>query len=226
MHDYLTSLNWEPLKATSKKAKYSRGIFVTLTYPEGYSEDWRNWKRHLDNFRKHLTRSYGNEIAAIWKLENQESRCIKTGAEFIPHFHLAVDFKQKINLHLFRIWLSGVWYIVVGSNNTKHLAAGTNARVIYGETGKLLSYLCKYLSKTYETKVHTGRVWGVWNKFEVAPCNVYADVPWLDFIRLVRKHGKYSNYLSHLNIYKTQGFRMFGEDLEQLVGRLYDDQEL
>jgi len=226
MQDYLTSIDWEPLKAISKTSRDSRGVFVTLTYPEAYSVDWTSWKRHLDNFRKHLIRGYGADTAVIWKLENQESRCLKTGAEFIPHFHLAIDFKERIDIRSFRIWLSHIWYLVVGSNDPKHLAAGTNARPIYGETGKLLSYLGKYLSKTFEAKVKTGRVWGVWNKLILAPVNVYPDEPWVDFLRRVRAYGKYSKYLSHLNIIKTQGLRMYGEDLEQLVGRNYDDQEL
>lgn len=219
MQDYLTTIDWQILKREFKNAKFARGVFGTLTYPEGFSEDWHNWKRHLDNFRKHLVRAYGQETSVIWKLENQELRCIKTGVEFIPHFHLAIDFKKRIYMPTFRVWLSATWYSVVGSGNEKHLKAGTNALVIYGETGKLVSYLCKYLSKTYKTEVHTGRVWGVWNKFELAPSKTYTGVEWVKLLRRIRKYGKYSNYLKHLHAQKTLGFRMFGENLEQLVNR-------
>ena len=217
MQDKLTTIDWASLRSKSKKAIYPRAVFATLTYPEGYSKDWREWKRHLDNFRKYLMKTYGSQTSVIWKLENQEARCIKTGAEFAPHFHLVIDFKKKIDLRTFRIWLRATWHMVVGSEDVNHLKAGTNASCIYGDTGRLLTYLCKYLSKTYEVKVHTGRVWGVWNKFDLAPSTTYKDVPLVPFARRVRGHGSYSSYLRNINVQKTQGFRMFGSDLEQLL---------
>jgi hypothetical protein len=219
MLDYLLSIDWNLLIGESKRAAQARGVFATLTYPANYSQHFQDWKRHLDIFRKHLLRSYSPKTSVIWKLENQEYRCQKTGAEFIPHFHLAIDFKEPVDIREFRAWLSAYWYISVGSGDPKHLRAGTNAQVIYGDTGRLLSYLGKYLSKTYASKTHTGRVWGVWNKFELAPVKIYTQVAWVKLLRRVRAHGKYSKYLRNLNVLSTQGFRMFGPDLEQLLER-------
>jgi len=68
MMDTLTTIDWKLLTSVSKRGRYPRAVFATLTYPEGYSKDWREWKRHLDNFRKHLMRDYGNQAAVIWKL--------------------------------------------------------------------------------------------------------------------------------------------------------------
>jgi len=215
MKDFLMSMDWEVLKASYKRAHSSRGVFATLTYPDSYSNDWQTWKTHLDAFRKRLLRSWGENVSVIWKLENQEKRCKKYGVKFIPHFHLVIDFKQIADINTFRRWLSYVWYEIVGSNDKNHLKAGTNVRAVYGSTGKLFSYLSKYMSKTFKTEVHTGRVWGIWNSFEKCPETLYQDVDWATFLRRVRGWGKFSR--CYRNLRGAYGVRIFGENLGQLL---------
>lgn len=198
--NYLFGLNWKILKAESKTAEFSRGIFATLTYPEQHSDIWHDWKSHLEAFRKRLLRKWGKDVSVIWKLENQEARCRKYNCDFIPHFHLVIDLKAislQAHIYLFRKWLSKAWYEVVGSEDKKHLKAGTNALVIYGEpgNGKLLSYLSKYMSKDFKTETPTGRCWGVWNKFEALSKELYLNVDATILARHIRKWGKHIPHL-------------------------------
>lgn len=215
--NFMFSLNWEILKAESKVAELSRGIFATLTYPESRSDNWHEWKAQLEAFRKRLVRTWGNDVSAIWKLENQEERCKKYNCDFIPHFHLAIDFKKETHIFLFRLWLSKSWYEIVGSEDEKHLRAGTNARVIYGEpgNGKLMSYLSKYMSKDFKTETTTGRCWGVWNKFEMLPKELFLNVPQVELLRRIRKWGRNIPHLKKIS--GTASLTVYGPNLNSLL---------
>jgi hypothetical protein len=229
MIDIFQFIDWEVLKAESKNPKKARGLFITLTYPETDFSDWHLWKKHLDSFRKRMVRYFGNDIAALWKLENQEKRARKMKVDFIPHFHLVVDLKVKGDVKKIQEWVSRAWYEIVGSNNEKHLRAGTNVQAIYGNTSKLMSYLSKYLAKTFEVEINTGRVWGKWNKFKTLEPEVMVNFNEVRSFRLIRRgRGKYSNYLKKANIHNVRGIRFFSPEAKDLFDdRLWkkDEQE-
>ena len=54
-------------------------LFITLTYPDTWVADWRQWKANLRDFLDALESKLG-QVSMIWKMELQER-----GA---PHFHL------------------------------------------------------------------------------------------------------------------------------------------
>lgn len=122
-------------------------LFVTLTYPIEWSSDWKDWKRHLDVFKRRFKRRYPG-VPFFWRLEFQ-----KRGA---PHFHLLVFGLEAVSIE----WLSSAWYEAVGSGDAKHLAAGSRV-------GRIRSwrmagyYVSKYAAKEQITDTPTGRVWGV-----------------------------------------------------------------
>jgi hypothetical protein len=122
-------------------------LFVTLTYPSAWSQDWSLWKRDLQALIRRLKRRYPG-ISGIWRLEFQ-----KRGA---PHFHLLIFGVFAIN----RGWLSESWYKIVGSRDPKHLVAGTQVSRIRSWRG-ILFYVAKYMAKTDKVDFPTGRVWGV-----------------------------------------------------------------
>ena len=215
--NYLFGVNWKILKAESKTAQMSRGIFVTLTYPEQYSESWHDWKSHLEAFRKRLQRKWGKNVSVIWKLENQEARCLKYNCDFVPHFHLIIDLKTETYIYLFRKWLSDAWFEVVKSGDEKHRRAGTQALVIYGEpgNGKLMSYLCKYMSKNFKTDFHTGRCWGIWNSFETLTKELYMNVDATILLRRIRKWGKHIQHLRHMQ--RLSALTIYAPNLNTLM---------
>jgi len=143
-------------------------LFFTLTYPAEYPGNWSTWKRHLDNFRRTLSDNWGEAwTGGIWRLEAQ-----RRGA---PHFHVLVWHRFELEpetLAELRAWTSKAWYRIVASGDPKHLAAGTNVRVVsdVDDLRKVMCYLGKYLGKdsvhpdSQVFKNPVGRYWGVWRK--------------------------------------------------------------
>lgn len=137
-------------------AEYS--VMVTLTYPCGYPSDGRTVKEHLRRFlqeyRRECYRSGCDERAwsAFWFLEFQGR-----GA---PHFHIfATDGVRKE-------WVSQTWFRIVGSEDLRHLRAGTKIESIREGRRGIVSYAAKYAAKNEQKQVpedyeHVGRFWGV-----------------------------------------------------------------
>lgn len=128
-------------------------MFVTLTYPGEWSDNWRVWKRDIAAWRKRLLRRWPAVVGGVWRVEFQ-----KRGA---PHFHLLVWCKQSLPRDAFRSWLSQSWYEVVGSGDLRHLRAGTNAKELDGRRAIRL-YISKYVAKVGDGDQPDGwgRNWG------------------------------------------------------------------
>lgn len=183
----MMKMDWQDI-SQSKNSLMVQSVFITLTYPSDYSQDWQDWKSHLRSFGERFRRQYG-DLNGLWKLEFQER-----GA---PHFHVMMILPAKTNLHFLRVWISRNWFEVVGSGDEKHLKAGTNTRAIYGSAQKLMNYLSKYMGKTFSQKTETGRVWGVWGDLPEAPV-IVVNFDFVEFLRRIRKWGKKSPYLKNL----------------------------
>ena len=76
----------------------------------------------------------------------------------------------------FRKWTARRWFEIVGSNDEKHLRAGTGADSARSVAGAI-SYLAKYISKEDQTKPgnFTGRYWGVIGKEALPLAEVLAS---------------------------------------------------
>jgi len=156
-------------------------LFVTLTYPAEWPGSWELWKKHLDNYRRALLDQFGPCLTGgIWRLEAQ-----RRGA---PHYHVLLWLQgvdSRDDLDKLRAWTTEKWYRVVGSQDIKHLLAGTQVRRVAdrGEMQAVMAYLGKYLGKdsvhpesqVFENPV--GRYWGVWYKARllVPPMTVAVD---------------------------------------------------
>jgi hypothetical protein len=135
------------MRKIAEMKRGNRPVFVTLTYPKEYSENYQDWKRDLDTFGKRFMRRFPKG-AYIWKLEFQ-----KRGA---PHYHLLVWGVKYADL---LEWVSSNWFHTVGSNDQKHLLAGTRVEKIRSYKG-VMAYASKYMTKE-ENKAGVGRFWGV-----------------------------------------------------------------
>lgn len=129
-------------------------LLLTLTYPAEWPSSPREWKRHLDNFSKRLSRHYP-AAAVVWVIEFQ-----RRGA---PHFHLIVFGVHRID----HKWLSRAWYEVVGSGDERHLRAGTRVERAR-KWNAVQAYISKYVSKNRSKDLPVpdgiGRWWGVLNR--------------------------------------------------------------
>ena len=155
-------------------------IFITLTYPSSWPSDPKDWKRHLDNFRRQLFRLYPG-AALVWKLEAQ-----KRGA---PHFHCLLYGIYEIQPG-FLSWVSETWFRVVGSGDEKHLRAGTRVEYLRSHRGAM-SYAAKYMDKTVEELPEEwgkpGRFWGVCGRDNL-PTGEVVEVPlsWAESVTVQR----------------------------------------
>lgn len=158
----MAAVNWDLL---------GDGFFITLTYPGAWSTstgehlDNDESKRHLRAFRSRLERKYGPVVAA-WKMEFQRRGAV--------HFHLAVvvptvNHDVPEDVAEFRRWLSLAWYEVAGSNDGRHLVAGTQVQRLDHHPA---AYFAGYVggskgAKEYQHTVpegfeNVGRFWGTW----------------------------------------------------------------
>ncbi len=149
---------------------------LTLTYPGEYPTDGLKVKRDHAAMRKWLTR---RGIGGLWVLEFQER-----GA---PHFHAfltgPVD-KDEI---------SKQWYRIVGSNDERHLRAGTRIERIR-KPHAVAVYVSKYCAKSQQKEVpveyqSVGRFWGLFGglkaKEEIVAVGTIRELA--TFVRTLRR---------------------------------------
>ena len=127
---------------------------ATLTYPGKFPTDGRKVKRDCAAFRKMLAR---RGIGGMWFLEFQVR-----GA---PHFHLFLNGRVDKSV------LSESWYRIVGSDDQKHLIAGTRVSRIrkpYALAMYAAKYAGKYVQKVVPAEYsEVGRFWGRFGGLEV-----------------------------------------------------------
>jgi hypothetical protein len=172
-------------------------LMLTLTYPSEWRSVCTDWtchceasegcsdvpcicdfspsgkvcKKHLDTFRKRLTRylkrlgltSWG----CLWFLEFQ-----RRGA---PHFHLLLFNLGFVELVELQRWVSTSWAEIVNhldlKEYEKHLKAGTRTEKIKkSHFGYALKYAAKMKQKEVPVEFSDiGRFWGCWNNPLAAP---------------------------------------------------------
>lgn len=170
----LAQISWQAGYVAGKRSTSAASVFLTLTYPKQFPDDWEDYKAHLRAFRERLTRycaRLGCSFSCVWKLEFQ-----KRGA---PHFHLLLFFSKEkfypfnLDVRQFRTWARGAWNQIAdnGSSGKHHQKRGADTLPVYltdAGIGALMGYLAKYLGKPFDAE-HlpengTGRCWGVWNE--------------------------------------------------------------
>lgn len=136
---------------------------ITLTYPFNYESDGAVVKEHLRRFLQELQRkaelnSYGVGFSAFWFLEFQER-----GA---PHFHIFSTYSPQDHSRGKDSFIKKTWYRICGTDDERHLVAGTREEVL--ETGRdgTISYASKYAAKSAQKEVppdykNCGRFWGI-----------------------------------------------------------------
>lgn len=146
-------------------------FMLTLTYPNGYPSDGRQVKEHLRQMLQSMARHCqlkGYDMvfySAFWFLEFQSR-----GA---PHFHLLLTHP------LLASWCANRWYEIVGSDDVRHLQAGTRIESLKKGRDGAVAYARKYAAKSAQKEVpadylNVGRFWGIsgLRSFESATCRV------------------------------------------------------
>lgn len=136
---------------------------ITLTYPFTYPMDGKVCKEHLRKFLQELNReavrhSAGHGFSAFWFIEFQER-----GA---PHFHLLTTWSPMDSIKGADSWVKKTWYRIVGSEDPRHLAAGTREEKLKAGKDGMVGYVTKYAQKEEQKTVpdafkNVGRFWGI-----------------------------------------------------------------
>lgn len=134
-------------------------VMLTLTYPFSYPCNGKQTKEHLRRFLQELKRAANRQderIARVhssfWFLEFQQR-----GA---PHYHIFTTWAPS------KEWVARRWYEIVGSEDERHLFAGTRTEFLRTGRAGTISYASKYAAKL-EQKVcpenfeNVGRWWGI-----------------------------------------------------------------
>lgn len=164
--------------------------FVTLTYPKVYSENPKEWKRHLHMFARRLDRKFEN-VAGIWKLEPQ-----KRGA---PHYHLLL---WGVPLSELQRFVPVAWNEIVAKDDNEHL------RWHRGEMGNgnihcvqevatqkaMYTYVTKYINKSaVEGWQNVGKWWGIlWKSRMPFGEKIIYDITDKDVYNVIRMMRRYT----------------------------------
>lgn len=129
---------------------HAKMLFITLTYPNEWPVDWKQWKADLENFRRRWLR-YAPGSKGYWKMELQ-----KRGA---PHFHLLIEiqankrrrpgksvFWHDKTLSDIRAEVTRLWAHIAHKNDQYQGKYATNVRVVKGIVD-LRRYIVKYAGK-------------------------------------------------------------------------------
>ena len=123
---------------------------ITLTYPENHTNDGKLVKSHLNRFLTALRRKREN-LKYFWFLEFQWNGS--------PHFHIFLSTK-----FIEMDWVALQWFDIVGSEDIKHLEAGTRTERVRKEKGGrhyAVKYACKCWQKIVPQRYQdVGRFWG------------------------------------------------------------------
>ena len=176
-------------------AEYS--VMLTLTYPYGCGYDGIRAKRDLKVFMQRLRRSAfftGIDASAFWFAEFQSRGSI--------HFHIF------INRRVPKEWCAKNWYEICGTDDKRHLHAGTRIESIRSGRHGISAYAAKYAAKQSQKKLPLGmswigRFWGVCGDRRVVSADTWFSVQSIRSKALIRRIMTLEDTISDM-IFKGQ----------------------
>lgn len=139
------------------RADYS--VMLTLTYPFSFPVDGSESKEHLRKFIQELKRANSRDgvvredrWSLFWFMEFQERGAF--------HYHIFINRRYD------KKFVAELWYRIVGSEDERHLRAGTRIETIRSGRHGTVSYASKYAAKHEQKEIpdflkNTGRFWGI-----------------------------------------------------------------
>jgi hypothetical protein len=133
---------------------------VTLTYPGFYPGNGAVCKEHLRRFLQELQREHSRCHQATQKGHHSSFWFLEFQQRGAPHFHIFTTWAPD------KDWVAKRWYEIVGSEDIRHLHAGTRTEFLRSGRAGTISYAAKYAAKLEQKAVpenfeNVGRFWGV-----------------------------------------------------------------
>lgn len=160
------------IRTMAKMRNMDRGFFVTLTWPGRFENDAEKWKSQMQNFFKRLRR-FMPELRGVWRMEFKVRLSGAMEGFIAPHIHLLLfGFEDYVfgEVNALRGWIATNWSACIPETNADHLAAGTQADVIYNRQ-HATRYASKYAAKNQEAfsiVAPVGRHWGYWGEWDIS----------------------------------------------------------
>ena len=191
MMRFVASVDWAGARRPGERL-----LMITLTYPRRWRQACPNPQTaqdHLGTLSKRFQRATGTPLRCVWVREFQ-----RRGA---PHFHLLAFWPDHIGGRRSKQWLSEVWYQIVGSNDTRHLRAGTRIDIDNSFRGvmdpkRIAAYFAGYTAtgtnKDYQYQPppgwrnDTGSVGGYWGRRNLEPATAEVAITPAEVIELKR----------------------------------------
>lgn len=151
---------------------YTRAVpvFITLTYHEKWTEDFKQWKYHLNLFLSRTSYSFRKlypDSAGIWRLEFQ-----RRGA---PHFHIVAFFDEGVDVYALEQEVKQLWFQIVDDDSREFYEYGVHVQSAFNQRGVLFYLLGGHLSKDKQARndIKTGRSWGYWGREKLGVDDVW-----------------------------------------------------
>jgi len=154
---------------------------VTLTYPGFYPTNGKQVKEHLRRFLQEVRREYCRELKAngtvgVDRLTSEHSSFwfLEFQSRGAPHFHIFTTWSPS------KEWVSKHWYEIVGSEDVRHLHAGTRVEFLREGKAGTVAYASKYAVKMEQKQVpegfeNVGRFWGVFGRRTLLSATTFVD---------------------------------------------------
>ena len=157
------------IKKLGRVDSRERPLFCTLTYPDLFPVEPRQWANDLGKFLRRLARRFPG-AGYFWVREMQRRKSGKMLGELAPHYHLLI---WGVSLVDARSFFPQAWFESVASGDSRHLRAGTDVQGAHRVQG-LKRYVSKYITKAESKDVldaypdGTGRWWGANTKLPLS----------------------------------------------------------
>lgn len=203
------------LESLAKMRGIDKGYFVTLTYPGEFRYTFEECKSHIAALRKRLLRA-APDCFGLWRME---IKCRQSGASKgrpVPHFHILLFGVKLSDIEKIRDWFRRSWDEIANYRDESLPRLITDVDEIHNHK-HAVSYAAKYAAKAEDdATLDTGRVWGVFGKFDMSVSSVIEMTPYqlIEFRRHCMKHlwecGKTSVAWMIATIREDFGFSVFG----------------
>jgi len=209
---YINRIDWE---------KINKGMFVTLTYPDG-DMSFTKLRRTRDrsHFVLSLERQLCEELPIIWRTEFEERKSGKYTGRLMPHHHLMVlsstRFSQTPCLRLWRNCLQ--------TENPNLQVKVTPMKGAFGCAKYLAKYISKYrcldIGAYLNTPCEFGRQWGVLRPSKIPmQCSIVEELTGDEKIRAAEM-GIVVGLGDCQNI--PSGYTIFGREMaEKIISRIF-----
>ena len=222
IHSFSSRSRKRMMDALAQWKLAGKAFFITLTYHEGYGDDFKRWKSDMDKFLKRFHRKFPG-VSGIWRLEFQQR-----GA---PHYHMLIsgvnaDYAEMVK------FVTTAWAEIAHQESEHKGKYATNVRSIVSRR-HAMHYASKYMGKESvcraedETgeiiEMKTGRFWAVFGQFDRDPVVAFSTSvgqaqDWRQglIVRLSQRGSRFAERFAEQS--KFKGYSVYGFGLDDWPG--------